>query len=509
MSRERKQLPPAWVEAKLVDLVDRLQYGYTAKAIAERDSPKFLRITDIADGGIDWGAVPGCDIREADLAKYQLSDGDLVFARSGSIEKACRVSRPPEAVFASYLIRGKPLEDTLSLLLEQFVRSRAYLSQIGAFGAGIAMQNVNAKKLGSVRVPVPPLAEQRRIVAKIEELQARSRRAREALDAIPDLIEQFRQSVLAAAFRGDLTAEWREQQKREGKQIEPASDLLKRILAERRQRWEDTERDKLRAKGLTGDKLDKEFTKRRKTYKEPAPPDTTGVPDLPESWCWARWEQIGFCQNGRAFPSKHYSSEGMKLLRPGNLHASGAVEWTQQNTRRMPWEWASDYPSYIVGPNELVVNLTAQSLKDEFLGRACLTGPGEKCLLNQRIARLTPIGLLPKFGLWLLKCPVFRGYVDGLNTGSLIQHMFTSQIMDFALPLPPAEEQCAILRAIKGALEAKETTAAAVADCSHLCSALDQSILGKAFRGELVPQDPDDEPASVLLERIRQEREAG
>lgn len=343
-------------------------------------------------------------------------------------------------------------------------------------------------------------------MAKIEELQAHSRRAREALEAIPDLTEQFRQSVLAAAFRGHLTSDWREQQKREGREIEPASELLKRILVERRERWEQAEFDKLKAKGLTSDTLSAEFAKRRKTYKEPTPPDSTNLRQLPGGWCWARWEQVGFSQNGRAFPSKHYSAEGVKLLRPGNLHVSGEIGWTDENTRRLSMEWAQRYPDYIVGPHELVVNLTAQSLRDEFLGRTCLTGPREQCLLNQRIARLTPVELPAEFCLWALKSPHFRHYVDGLNTGSLIQHMFTSQIMDFSFPLPPAEEQTVLVRAIKHAFAVKDRVAAAVGACVQRCSILDQSILAKAFRGELVPQDPDDEPASVLLARIREER---
>src|SRR5439155_1336038 len=82
-------------------------------------------------------------------------------------------------------------------------------------------------------------------------------------------------------------------------------------------------------------------------------------------------------QNGRAFPSRDYSKEGVKLLRPGNLHASGRVLWADENTRRLPLRYEEEFPSYVVGPHALVMNLTAQSLKDEFLGRVCLTGPDE------------------------------------------------------------------------------------------------------------------------------------
>jgi type I restriction enzyme S subunit len=199
---------------------------------------------------------------------------------------------------------------------------------------------------------------------------------------------------------------------------------------------------------------------------------------------------------------------GTKLLRPGNLHVSGRVQWTVDNTRHMPHEWALEHPRFLVGPRELVMNLTAQSLKDEFLGRVCLTDDGERCLLNQRIARITPVGISPQFCLWLFKSGVFRRYVeDGLNTGSLIQHMFTSQVEDFVFPLPPEAEQSRFISAIENRLAFRASVSESVAAAGMAIVALTPAILAKAFRGELVPQDPNDEPASKLLARIRPERE--
>ena len=107
------------------------------------------------------------------------------------------------------------------------------------------MRQPSQDKIRAARFPLPPLNEQRRIVAKLEALLARSRKAREALDAVPALLERFRQSVLAAAFRGDLTADWRAQ----NPDVEPASKLLERIRAERRRRWEEAELERMVARG--------------------------------------------------------------------------------------------------------------------------------------------------------------------------------------------------------------------------------------------------------------------
>jgi type I restriction enzyme S subunit len=230
--------------------------------------------------------------------------------------------------------------------------------------------------------------------------------------------------------------------RKEGRTYEPAEVLLGRILDERHARWE--------------------ASKRRGKYGQPKAPDKSDLPLLPEGWTWARWEQVGFSQNGRSFPSSEYTDVGTRLLRPGNLHVSGRVVWNEDNTRCMPDKWANDFPAFLIGGGEMVMNLTAQSLKDEFLGRICITDAQERCLLNQRIARLTPVFVEPRYLLWMFKSRVFRSFVDSLNTGSLIEHMFTSQLDDFVLPLPPLAEQHRIVAEVDRLLSIADETEAAV-----------------------------------------------
>lgn len=225
-------------------------------------------------------------------------------------------------------------------------------------------------------------------------------------------------------------------------------------------------------------------------------------PDLALPWRESPWRDVGRCQNGRAFPSNAYSDQGIPLLRPGNLHVAGRVEWTDANTRYMSPSWAERFPKHVVGPGEIVMNLTAQSLKDEFLGRVCMMGDGDRCLLNQRIARLTPTDIVPRYAFWLFKSPLFRRYVDGLNTGSLIQHMFTSQVDDFELPVPSAAEQVEIVRRVEALLGSRDTLAALLHGAQERIQPLESALLMKAFRGELVPKDPDDEPAAATLARF-------
>jgi type I restriction enzyme S subunit len=159
------------------------------------------------------------------------------------------------------------------------VRAQVERSMVSSAGQNTVSQG----SFKQVELPLPPLNEQHRIVAKLESLQARSRRVRQALDAVPPLLEKLRQSILTAAFRGDLTKVWRSKHT----DVEPASELLKRIRVERRRKWEQAELAKMMAKGKTpGD------DRWKGKYKEPEPVDATGLPELPAEWCWVTLDAV-------------------------------------------------------------------------------------------------------------------------------------------------------------------------------------------------------------------------
>ena len=338
---------------------------------------------------------------------------------------------------------------------------RSQYSRINSRTKGVGIPHVDPMIFNNIPFPIAPKDQQKRIVAEIEKQFSRLDEAVANLKRVKANLKRYKAAVLKAAVEGKLTEDWRKQHS----SVEPAAKLLERILAKRRAKWNG-----------------------RGKYKEPSSPNTSGLPNLPPSWTWTRWEQIGFSQNGRAFPSAQYQASGFKLLRPGNLHVSGKVVWAGENTRCMPKKWADEFPEFVVGSRELIMNLTAQSLKDEFLGRVCLTGPGEACLLNQRQARLTPVLVIPEFLLCLFKSPVFRRFVDGLNTGSLIQHMFTSQLADFVLPLPAIEEQHQIVSEVERRLSVIEELETAVQANLTRADRLRQATLQCAFAGKLVPQ---------------------
>jgi type I restriction enzyme, S subunit len=159
-----------WHVERLGDIAD-INYGYTAKASFEYVGPKFLRITDIQEGRVDWNAVPTCPISEADLKKHRLQKDDIVFARTGATTgKSYRMSSPPEAVAASYLIRLRlHNKNIFPPFVSLYFHTKKYWDNVLTGTTGSAQGGFNASKLAELKLPSPPLPEQKRIVAILDE----------------------------------------------------------------------------------------------------------------------------------------------------------------------------------------------------------------------------------------------------------------------------------------------------------------------------------------------------
>jgi type I restriction enzyme S subunit len=184
------------------------------------------------------------------------------------------------------------------------------------------------------------------------------------------------------------------------------------------------------------------------------------------------------------------------------------VSWTPKATTYLPLRFVSESPKYVIEGRNLLMNLTAQSLADDFLGRVCLSDEKDRFILNQRIARLRSPDAHTDYLFWVFRSGSFRRFVAKLNAGSLIQHISTKQLASFAFPLPSLEEQRVVVEEIESAVGAIDRLAQAADLVPRRSALLRRSILGAAFSGKLVPQRPDDEPASALLERICEQREA-
>jgi type I restriction enzyme M protein len=194
----------SWDEATVEELCGKPQYGYTESATVEPIGPRFLRITDIQNGEVNWEDVPYC--RCDDIAKYRLSDGDIVFARTGATTgKSYLVHNPLEAIFASYLIRIRPGVRVLPEYVWWYFQSSGYWASVFSGIDDGNRPNMNGSKLAELRIPFPKSKdEQRRIIARLNALGAKQDELRRLQTETETELAAFTPALLAKAFRGEL-----------------------------------------------------------------------------------------------------------------------------------------------------------------------------------------------------------------------------------------------------------------------------------------------------------------
>ena len=156
-----------WNRVKLGEITSSVDYGHTASSTVQEIGPKFLRITDIQDGHVNWDSVPFCECKPTDEASSQLKSGDIVFARTGATTgKSFLIKSPPKAVFASYLIRMRLTDECDPEFLSLFLQGEDYWRQIRSQARGGAQPNFNASMLSVLQVKLPDLLEQRRLAVE-------------------------------------------------------------------------------------------------------------------------------------------------------------------------------------------------------------------------------------------------------------------------------------------------------------------------------------------------------
>lgn len=495
MSVVDDKLPHGWVQAKLGEL--------------GMDSTRNVDPSKYPNKEFELWSVPSFPSGEPEIqlgedigsSKQQVVEGDVLLCKiNPRINRVWVVGarRKLEQIASSEWIVFRNGEVDPNFLMHR-LREGVFRGRLCAdvSGVGGSLTRARPQTVKNLEVTLPPLPEQRRIVAKIEALQERSRKAREALAEVGPLVEQFRQSLLAAAFRGDLTADWRAA----NPNVEPASELLTRIRQERRQKWEQSELTKFEAKGK---QPPKDWQQR---YQEPEPTDNLALPNVPVSWCWCALEELATHQSGYAFQSKHFSADGIQVVKLGNLY-QGRFDLSR-DPAYLPVDHI-DAEAVRVLDGDILVSQTGTRYKRDYGFFVLVPPDSEPLLLNQRVLAVRPVR--PTLSEWFVyssRLECYRDYFFSTETGGVNQgNVGVGGIMRGPIPLAPEKEIAEISRRLKEAYASiNEIEVSCGASESDLAQ-LDQSILAKAFRGELVPQDPNDEPASELLAHIRGKRDA-
>ena len=476
------ELPKGWVKHTLEAVCLKPQYGWTTKAKVDGDI-HLLRTTDITSGSIDWKTVPYCTDAPDKLRKYLLRDGDIVVSRAGSVGCSILVDSPPKSVFASYLIRFLPLIDKKYTAL--FLQSPSYWSAISEKSSGIALLNVNANKLGSIELPIPPLPEQKRIVAKIEELFSDLDAGVETLKQIQVLIKRYRQSVLKSAFEGKLTKEWREKNKAK---LEPASVLIERIRLNRLQLIK--------------------FGKLRKARERPQPVSCDDLKRLPEQWIWGQIENYSALENnaivdgpfGSNLKLTDYSDDGIYPV----ISISNIDKGYDLNTLRKITEvkYQELKRSTIRSGDILVAKIGSSYGKIGIYPSDMPDG-----IIPANLLKITVNIEMPwRYLFYYLKSLTFKMFLDLIVQYTAQPAFNVSKFKLLPIPIPPVTEQHIIVEEIETCFSVADKIEEIVEQSLKQSQRLRQSILKRAFEGKLVPQDPRDEPAETLLERIREEK---
>jgi type I restriction enzyme, S subunit len=470
-------LPRGWAEASLDEctlLNPKLGHPIPHDALVS-----FVPMPAVNDASGEIESPQDRSFGEVSKGYTRFQTGDVIFAKitpcmeNGKIAVAreltnnlgCgstefHVLRPLPGISADYIWR---------FLGQKSFRADAERAMTGAVG----QRRVPLEYLRTRTIPLAPTPEQRRIVARIDSLFAKSRRARAHLDHIPRLVEKYKQAILAAAFRGELTREWRCQQRNR----EDARSLLSDVRKAHRAKWEE---------------------RSRAPFVPYSPVATSGqIFPLPPTWVWSAAEEV---------------------VEPGCEIVYGIVQPGPKLSAGVPYVRGTDIEDGRIKIDQLL--FTSDQIAGKY-SRASLQG-GDVLLgiiratkvavvpdvltganITQGTARFRPSKVIRTIFLarWLESSHA-QAWLHSKYRGIDMPGLNLRDVRRLPVPLAPTQEQGEIVRRIETAFTWIDRFAAKATSARKLIAHLDQAILAKAFRGELVAQSPTDEPASALLERI-------
>lgn len=495
------ELPQGWEVAELGTLGRWRGGGTPSKSVpaywtdgtVHWVSPKDMKrlMIDSAEDQITLAAV------EKSAANLIPKDSVLMVTRSGILEHTFPVAiNTVEVTVNQDLKAWTPHPGINSTYAAYYLKAegRAILDHCSKDGTTVA--SIDFDRLKTYPFRLAPESEQSRIVSKIEELFSSIDEGERALERVRKLVERYRQSVLKAAVTGELTREWREQHAGE---LESGEALLNRILQARRKAWETAERANMTAKKQ---RPVNDLWKRK--YKEPEAPDTPDLPELPHGWVWGSIGQVGFVSGGLTKnKARHDKGHTRPYLRVANVYAN-----------RLDLEEISVIG---VGDSELDRVLLQ---KDDLLvvegngsigqvGRVALwDGSVEGCVHQNHIikVRLTSPDWAWYALIWCLSPPGRTLIEQAASSTAGLHTLSITKIETLPIPIPSGTELASIRDQFECMASLVLSQQADLLKSMKRASALRQSVLRSAFDGGLVAQDPADEPASVLLERIAAQR---
>ncbi|HCA5034811.1 TPA: restriction endonuclease subunit S [Acinetobacter baumannii] len=487
------KIPSSWIYTKLENIVDIFDYernpinnAERAQRISNKD-PKELFSYYGATGQIGF------------IDDYR-SEGERILLG----EDAAPFLDPNKD--KAYLVHGKYwvnnhahiLGGACNLVNNKFVLHQLNILDYREYVSGTTRLKLTSASMKQIPLVLAPYNEQIRIADKIDELFSELNNGIAELETAQKKLELYRQSLLKSAVEGELSKEWRETQTEVS---ETGEQLLARILKERRERWE---QEKL-----------KEFTERGKNppkdwqdkYPEPVHPyNSINLPKLPKNWTWASLDQLAYPIRNGMSPKPNTEHKGYPILR---INAVRAMKVYLDECRHLdlPYE---DVKNFILKNNDILITRYNGSI--DLLGVFGVVRDLDEPMLHpDKLIRAQPIlgEILSNWIELAANIGHSRAYVKSrAKTTSGQTGVSGEDIKQTPIALPPLAEQLYLTNLISLELENMSDQFDSLETTLKQASNQKLNILKDAFSGKLVPQDPNDEPAQVLLERIQQQREA-
>jgi len=472
------ELPEGWVCAEIGDVTER------AEKIDPRNTPdRIIRYIDISSIDNKRFRIAGPSIvklsEAPSRARQLIREGDTLFSLVRPyLKNIAFVDASLDGEIASTgfcVLRSNGALDPKFLFYRAI--SQDFVNSLSEGQYGVSYPAVNEQQVRAQLIAVAPLNEQRRIVEKIEALFAELDKGEESLRQVQKLLARYRQSVLKAAVTGELTADWRA---RHAGKLEHGRDFLARILKARRENWQG-----------------------RGEYKDPVRPHADRLPELPQGWVWTTVDQLLVHLTSGSRDWKRFYGRG------------NGVFIMAQNVRPMRFDLSERF--LVDPPRGSPDAVRSEVKKDDLLVTIVGANTGDVCrfpldarehYVCQSVAliRLADARFSRYLELYLSSHGGGREQIDAFIYGAGRPHLSFEQLRSICVPLPPFEEQAEIQRRVAEVVDQIDKIQQACTLEFARSSALRNSILKFAFSGRLVPQDPNDEPASELLARIRAQR---
>jgi type I restriction enzyme, S subunit len=410
-------IPESWKWVRWGNLSFSIQYGYNAPA-KKSGRIKMVRISDIQEGKVVWDTVPFCDIKEEEIPTYLLSINDILFARTGgTVGKSYIVKEiPEEAIYAGYLIRTRYSDMLCPEYLYYFMQTHLYWTQLRNGTIATAQPNCNGQTLSKMILPLPPLAEQKRIVAKIEELLPLVDRYAVAYEKLEQVNAKFpddmKKSILQYAIQGKLV----EQRAEEG----TGEELYQQIQAEKQRL--------IAEKKIKKEKPLPEIAENEKPY------------DIPDNWTWVRFGDLGSYKKG---PFGSAITKSM-FVPKGN----GAIKVYEQKNAIQKDATLGDYyirrdyfeskmKGFEVFPGDIIVSCAGTIGETYVMPDKFEQGIINQALMRMKIFEPLYIPYFLTFFDFVLKKNARSG-----SKGSAIKNIPPFEILkNYLVPIPPLAEQ--------------------------------------------------------------------